>query len=195
MADAPNTSTYNLVFPDTANLPNSRVLTSDSGILLQDSGPGNNYNITTQGNLRNLANFGITGFLTYNLTSSTFSGITLTSNPTINIANPTGVGGNPFFSVIPDSSTQRITTQTGGVDKATKSKLNFMSGSYISISIFDNVDQNSSDVTISAVGFPGGGTVTSITAEAPNLTGGTITSVGTIGLNTTLTDLVSVEIS
>lgn len=188
---APNTSTYTLVIPDTSNLPNSRTLSSDNGILLQDSGGGNNINVTTFGNLRSLDSYNTSGFVVYNATSNVFSGTSFTGGGTINITNPDGtVGPNTIFGVINDSSTQRIQTEIGGVPISTRSKLNFIPGSNISISVVDNFVNNSSDVTITGSGIPGEGTVTSVgattTSSGLTITGSPITSAGTFDFSLSL---------
>lgn len=195
MADAPNTSTYTLVFPDTANLPNSRTLSADSGITFQDSGPGNNLNATTFGNLRSLSNYNTSGFISYNSNSSTFNGVSFSGGLTINITHPDGTGGNPVFSVINDSSIQKVTAQIGGVPVTSRSNLNFIPGDHISISVTPNLTNNSADIEISATGTPGGGTVTSVGATTSSsglmITGSPITTSGNINfeLSTSLNNI------
>jgi len=159
---APNTSAYTLVVPDTADLPNSRTLQGGTGITLEDSGGGNSLIIQPYGNLQSIFNYNTSGFMVYNSTGQIFSGVSFSGGTTIGITNPNGIGGNPVFSVVPDSSTQKIQTQLGGVPVSTRSRLNFISGSNISISVFDNLENNSSDVTITGTGRPGEGTVTSV---------------------------------
>lgn len=152
MADAPNTSTYILVNPDTANLPNSRKLAAGTGITLQDSGVGNSLTIQPIGNLQSIFNFDTSGFIAYNSFDNTFAGRSLSGGSTISITNPNGTTGNPVLGVINDTSIQKITSQIGGVSISTRSRLNFISGSGVSISVSDNFVNNSADVTITASG-------------------------------------------
>lgn len=238
MSDAPNTSQYILVNPD-PSLPNSRTLEGGTGITLEDSGSGNNLTIEPYGNIRSIFDFDTSGFMVYNSFDNTFTGVSFSGGSTINIVHPDGTTGNPIFNVIHDTTIQKITSQVGGVTVSTRSRLNFMSGSGVSISIFDNVPNNSADVTITSSGseplspnleaiagltptsgslivgngttyisipigpdntvptsngttwswepISGGGTVTSITAGT-GLSGGTITTSGTISIaNTAVT--------
>jgi len=152
MSEAPNTSTYILVNPDTANLPNSRKLEGGTGITLQDSGAGNKITIQPYGNIEKIFNFDTSGFMVYNTFDNTFNGVSFSSGSTISISNPTGTTGNPVFHVIPDTSIQKITSKINGVTVSTRSQLNFKSGTGVSISLFDNIAFNSTDVTISSSG-------------------------------------------
>src|ERR1700726_3953242 len=146
MADA----SYILVSPDFADLPNSRTLRAGTGITLQDSGAGNNLTIQPLGNLLRLFNFNSNGFLSYNNGTQTFSGRSFSGGSTISITNPDGTVGNPVFGVIPDSSIQRIQVQQSGVGISTRSRLNFIEGTGVSISVSDDFPNNRASVTISA---------------------------------------------
>jgi hypothetical protein len=66
------------------------------------------------------------------------------------------------------------------VNSVDRRNLNIIPGTNISVSAVDNSGSNQVDVTINATG--GSGTVTSIATSSP-ITGGTITTSGTIGIN------------
>ena len=65
------------------------------------------------------------------------------------------------------------------VNSVDRRNLNIIPGTNISVSALDNSGSNQVDVTINATG--GSGTVTSIATSSP-ITGGTITTTGTIGI-------------
>lgn len=178
MADAPSNSSYLLVIPDSADLPNSRQLVGGSGIALQDSGAS--LTIQPVGNLSNLFNFDTSGYLTYNSTTNLFNGSTLQGNASINITNPTAVGGNSVFSVVPDTTVQQVNLQLNGLQSSTRSTLNFIPNPNVNISISDNGLQNRADIYISNT--DAGGTVTSVSAisslDTITITGSPITSAG-----------------
>lgn len=247
MADAPSSSSYTLVSPDSVDLPNSRTILADGvGIRLNDTGNAGTLTITTQGNLGHLSSFNTAGYLSYNTTTQNFVGRSFSGGGTISITNPDGVGGNTSLTVIPETTIQLINTQYNTTDPiVTRPTLNFVPGNNVQIDISDNVSNNSADIRVSTTGIepvsqnlidiagltplsgsliigtgshyaqlnlgpagtvlksngttgvwadvPGTGTVTSITAGA-NLTGGTITTTGTIALSPILTGLTSVQV-
>lgn len=183
---APNSSRYLLVTPDVTNLPNSQILTSNRGIVLQDSGPQNPLNISTNGNLLALNNINAPGYIKYNVNDQLVSS-------SINAGNGIQILEEPDsleISLVPNSSVQRINVNVNGASTSFSSPLiNFISGSGISIFGQYNVSTGANDITIYSNGGGGGGsgTVTLVNLASPdgtvNITGtNPITTSGTINI-------------
>jgi hypothetical protein len=70
-------------------------------------------------------------------------------------------GGNLLadrvFSVVPDSTVQRVQVLDQGTLIGTRPSINFLPGANVTLAIFDNPGANRVDVTISATGGGGGG--------------------------------------
>ena len=133
-------------------LPNASVLSATNGISLS-SGAGS---VMIQpdlasplGQIQQLVG-GPNGILVYQ-NDEPFSTVNLISDATINITNPDGTTGNPTFSVIPDTSVQRVNVQLNGVFESRKSQLNFIPGPGSGINVVDNPSSNRTDITISGV--------------------------------------------
>ena len=193
---APNTSQYLLVSPDTVDLPYSRTIASGGGISLNDTGYGGTLTVSTVGNLAALNTYDTSGYIVYNASNNTFAGRSFTSSSSIGVTNPDGTGGGTSFSITPSSTIQLINVENNGVSSSTRSTLNFIAGSNVSISVVDNAGNTSADVTISSTGGGGGsGTVTSVGATTSSvglsITGSPITTSGsfTFSLNTELQGL------
>lgn len=133
-------------------LPNSSVLSATNGISLT-SGAGN---VTIQpdptsplGQIQQLVG-GPNGILVYE-NDQPFGTVNLIGDATINITNPDGTTGNPTFTVVPDTSVQRVNVQLNGVFESRKSQLNFIPGPGSGINVVDNPSSNRTDITISGV--------------------------------------------
>jgi hypothetical protein len=148
---APDTSAYVLATPDTVDLPNSRTLAASGGLQRDDTGPGNSVTITTTGNLANLNAFNTGGFVNYNTSSQQFVPITFTAGPGISITSPDGQGGDTSFSVVANSSVQRVIVQNNGVviTPSGRPALNFIAGPNTSVSIADDPINGTADITLS----------------------------------------------
>lgn len=171
MADAPNTSSYILEAPDTTDLPNSRTLVANGGIVLNDGGAGENITISTVGNLSVLNSLNTNGLVAYySLGSPVFAGISLEGSSSINIVDGDAVSGNPTFSVINNSSIQQVNVQgaAGAGGTSTRSTLNFVGSDGISVTVGDNGGASRADITISGSGIIGS-TVTSIASANTNI--------------------------
>ncbi len=164
MSDAPSTSNYILVSPDTVNLPNSQVLFCDpnSNLQLVSGGPGGNYTLSVNKNLASLTNVASAGLISYITPGQAFTTRFLASDPTITILNPDGNNGNPIFSVNPETTVQMLNFAFEGQLVSTRPTLNIIQGYNATINITDNGIHNWVDMTISGPSGPGSGTVTSV---------------------------------
>jgi hypothetical protein len=191
MADAPNTSTYLLLSQDTDNLPNSQTLVAGSSLQLVSTGAGGTATITPVQALGSLASLASTGIMTFNNSGKVVGTTSFASDSTLNIANPTGVGGTPTFSVNPASTVQLIrASANGGSSVGTYPQLNFSGVNGASVSVTPNPGENRFDVAID--GSSGAGSVTSVgltsTGSTLTLTGtNPITTIGVINLDLTNT--------
>jgi hypothetical protein len=171
---APNTSTYILMTPDPTDLPNSQYLGVGPGLTLTSGGFGGAYTIGTSGALSSLIGLGTSGILALNNTSNTLSTFSLSSDSTINILNPDGLAGSPTFSVLPETSIQRIqVSANGGSIVGNYPTLDFIGGGNTSISVVGNPGANRFEITIESTGGGGGGS-------------GTVTSIGLVSASGTI---------
>lgn len=145
--------TFLTVTNESVVLPNSRQLTADpftDNLEFLDGGPAGGYQLVTAGNLKSLTNINSNGFAAYNGTSNTFSSRTLTSDASITITNPDGASANPVLAVNNNTTIQQVNIANGGTTISTRSKLNFINGSFISISVADNGGSDQCDITINS---------------------------------------------
>ncbi len=150
---APDNSTYLLVHQDTVNLNNSRTIAVGTGFATTDGGSGGVLTILAAGKLASLNSLGASGLVTYNSGTSLLSPISLTSTDgSVGITNPTGVGGAPNFSVVADKTVQKVQVYNSTSLVSTGSKLRFLAGNNVAVSIATNAGY--SDVTISSAGVP-----------------------------------------
>jgi len=161
MADAPNTATFlTRVDERTASdLPNSLMLIGSSTIGLASIG-GGQYQMSVIGKVGNLKDLSANGFVSFNNSTGTFAPITLTSNGTLGITNPTGLGGNPVFSVTPNTTNQKVQARLNNTLYSTRKALSFIPGDNIEIAIVDNATDDCADIHLSASGGGGGGAPT-----------------------------------
>src|ERR1700733_7274464 len=126
MTDAPNTSGYILATADTADLPNSRTyfVQPNCGVTITDFGPGSDIAWDTNQSLKALQLINRSGLMaSTNNTGNYFEPRNLTSNDnSITILNPSGLAGNPDFSVNDNVSIQNIQFYYAGGLQATVSK-------------------------------------------------------------------------
>src|SRR5882672_2513210 len=142
---------YVLLSPN-SQLANGSVLTAAPGIsITQNAGQ---VLIAPSSELAGIQQLfsGPTGMVV-NLGGGIYDTRDLISDATINIVNGSGVGGNPTFNVIPDTSVQRTNVQLHGIFQSRKSQMNFIPGGGIGINILDNPSQNRTDIIFS--GTPG----------------------------------------
>ena len=178
---------YILLTPND-QLANASVLTANNGISLNL----NAGNAVIQadpssilGGIQQL-NGGPNGIVVY-VNSTFFDTINLISDATINIDNPSGVTGDPTFSVIPDTNRQRVNVQLNGIFESQKSQLNFIPGPGAGINVVDNPSMNRTDITLSAI--PGSAFTFKGTAYATTtVTLNAIYNNGTSGVGATLTN-------
>lgn len=154
MADAPDTSSYILVAADPA-LPNSRALVAGTGFTLQDTGSsGQTITVQPVNNLLNLAEFSAPGYVNYDATNQIFTGNTFVQGTGISIDFPDGQGGNTAFSVVPNSTIQKIQVSANDLLESTRSNVNFKTAGGVSITVVDNSLDNRADVTITSPAIP-----------------------------------------
>ena len=143
-----------------SDLTSSRYLTATagSGILLQDNGALQPFNITTTGVLNSIATqSGSSGYLISN-GNGTASVRSFANSASITVTNATGVIGQTSFAVVNNSSIQNITTQVNGGSTTTpRSTLNFLTIGGVGVSTVDNAGNQSTDITLSFSGGGGGG--------------------------------------
>jgi len=180
---APFDSTYLLVNADTINLPYSQVLTAGPGIELTSTGPGGNYNIAPVQSLLSLTNLNSSGLMTFDPVTKTVATTSLTSDGTVRITNPNGVGGLPKIGVLPFSSNQLIgASANGGSSVGLYPELNFIGLGDASVSVTANPIDNRIDVAIESTSKGSGG-VTSVGLTTSTIglgiTGSPITTSGT----------------
>lgn len=150
---APNTSSYVLVSPDDSELPNSRVLLASGGIVLQDTGASGDITVNTVGNLANLNLVSGGGYINYNAAGHTFDSHTLTAANGINITNPNGQDGPATFSVVDNTTIQRVNAQASGIGSGQATDtLNFIPGGGTSITAGFNPITAATDITIFSTG-------------------------------------------
>lgn len=132
---APNTSTYILVNPDSADLPNSSVLAASGGLTIDYSGPMNPITVTTipNGNLDKINQFAGAGFVVYDSSIPGFIPKTFTAGTGIGITNPDGQTGDTLFSVIENTTLQQVQVQNNGVFAGQAAAINFVPGANTSI--------------------------------------------------------------
>lgn len=164
MANAPDTSSYLLQTGDQGNLPNSSILVSGNNSIFNLTPGGvspDSYvaiNLTSGSTLDTVASLATSGFLAYQ-TGTGVLPLTLTSSPSINITNPTGAAA-PVFTVIPNSTVQKVQAQANGGSLYTGSILNFIPGNGALGVAVTNGAANTLNVTLTPLS--GQGTVTSI---------------------------------
>lgn len=142
---------YVLLSPN-PQLANGAVLTAAPGLSISQS--GGEVLLSPSSELAGIQQlFGGPTGMVVNLGGGMYDTRDLISDATINIVNGSGVGGNPTFNVIPDTSVQRINVQLHGIFQSRKSQMNFVPGGGIGINILDNPSQNRTDIIFS--GTPG----------------------------------------
>jgi hypothetical protein len=110
---------------------------------------------------------------------------------TVNVIAGTGLTGggaltgNVTLTVSANSTNQKVWTQNNGTAIASEPAINFIPGTNVTISVSDDAANSRSNVTInSTASGNGGGTVTSV-ATGTGLTGGPITTTGTVSISNT----------
>lgn len=179
--------TYLTVMNEATTLPNSRQLTADpfsDNMEFLDGGSGSGYQLVATGNLKSLAGITSSGILAYNGTSKVFSPRSLTGDASITITNADGSSANPIIAVNNNTTIQQVNVASGGTTVSTRSKLNFINGDYISVSVADNGLNDQTDITISS----NAGSIAGTWSEYPatqnvsfggfNITGASKASIG-----------------
>lgn len=197
MANAPSTSPYLTFSDDTTDLPNSKILVGSPNIVIQQGSSSSQLQIAPSGQLSALANVTSTGLMVYNSTSKNYGVVSLTSNGSIAINQPSGLGGNPFMSVVGNTSIQKVQASVTGVVAGARQTLNFIGGTGVGISIADDSTNDRLSITISAAGGGGGGAPVAATYWLSSAAGDTgLTSPVNLGaLATTSGALLKVSIA
>jgi len=161
IAGSPSQAQTFITLNQEPTLPNSRYIGATNGLTLTASSPQGVVNVTTTGALSSLVSAG-TG-LQAKTDGTTVVGRTLTAGTGVTVANGDGVSGNPSVAI----------SNTG-----------VSAGSYTLASITVN---SQGQVTSASNGSAGAGTVQQINTGT-GLTGGPITSTGTVSIaNTAVT--------
>ena len=182
MAFAPNTSPFITTASASVDLPNSQVLTAGTGIQVTQSGPGGNVTVSAAGSLLSLSQLGASGILSINHSLNQINTRTLSSDGTLTITNPDGLNGSPLFSVTPETQVQLIqVSANGGSIVGSAPTINFMGAGNTSVSAVN--EGAFINVTISSTG--GGGSGVTEVDTGTGLTGGPVTSTGTISIANT----------
>lgn len=134
------------------NLPNSRQLVAGAGLVLTDGGPSGNLTISATGKVGSLNAISTTGFVSY-VGSNTFTTRNFTSpSDSIAITNPGGVGGNVELDVNDNTSIQQVTVLQQGTSQGSRSRLNFIGGNDIGVTVVDDGGNDKMDITITTSG-------------------------------------------
>ncbi len=154
---APSTNPYILVNDDPTNLPNGRALVAaaDSGLLTVDGGPAADFTLTTTSLLGSLQALSTTGGILVSIGDGTAAARQITSTDgSMNINYPTGVGGDIDLAVVDDTSLQKAVYSIGGSTVGVRKQLNLIAGPNVGLSGVDNAGLNRVDITIGANASP-----------------------------------------
>jgi len=169
MADAPSTSSYLLMSSDSA-LPNSQRLTATNGIQLNSGGSGGTATITSTGALSSLQNLATSGLLVFNATNKQLVPVVLTHDSSIYVNNPVGSGGDPMFGVVPQTTVQLIkASANSGTSVGAYPELHFTGTGGSACSVTADPANNRILVNYNSP-TAGAGTVTSVGLISPNST-------------------------
>lgn len=169
MADAPSTSSYLLMSSDSA-LPNSQRLTATNGIQLNSGGSGGTATITSTGALSSLQNLATSGLLVFNATNKQLVPIILLHDSSIYVNNPVGTGGDPLFGVVPQTTVQLIkASANSGTSVGAYPELHFTGTGGSACSVTADPANNRILVNYNSP-IAGTGTVTSVGLVSPNST-------------------------
>lgn len=160
MANAPNTSTFLTATDESADLPNCQQVIDSSTIDFVSLG-SNQATFRAKGILANLAAISpsAAGILSATGSTGTIGTFHLASSGkgTLTISNADGIGGNPTFEVVDDTSVQRIQTYQDSVYIADSSMLNFRGTGGADVSVVQDAITGVVDVIVDASGGGGGG--------------------------------------
>ena len=138
-------------------------------------------------NLTSIAGIVANGFASRN-GSGSYASRVFNPGTGISITNGDGVAGNVVIAVTPDSTYEQVNILSNGTAISTRSYLNLISGTGMTISPVDNSGSNRCDITFTATGGGGGAPTT---AQYVTLaTNGTLTAerVLVVGAGLTLVD-------
>lgn len=145
-----------------SDLASSRYLTATngSGILIQDNGPLQPINITTNGLLSAISTTISSNGYIIRTGASTAVSRAFANSATISVTNPDGSGGQTSFNVANNSSQQNIQVQINGTTVVPVSgTLNIIPGSGMGASVTGN--SSVTNLTLTSNGGGGGGTIIS----------------------------------
>ena len=175
MADPTGIAPY-LVANNSENalVPNARtfVTAEGSGLATSDSGPDNNFTLTTIEALNAINNLSGNGYLVSSGTSSPYFYIRdfTSTDGTIAIAHPDGQTGSPDFSVVPGMTAQMINFfYNTGTSVGTAANLNLVPGGTIDITPQYDAETNTVSYVFSGGGGGGGGGITEIVSSLATL--------------------------
>ena len=147
-------------------------------------------------NLTSIASIVANGFAARN-GSGSYASRVFNPGTGINITNGDGIAGNVVIAVTPDSTYEQVNILSNGTAISTRSYLNLISGTGITVNAVDNSGANRCDITLTATGGGGGAPTTaqyvtlatngSLTAERVLVVGAGLTLAdGGAGNNVTL---------
>ncbi len=172
-------ATYVTLTDETTNEPNSFSLgTLTTGLVkntvssgtaaLTCAVPGTDY-VAPNTILTNLSAVASNGYISMDSSGAVYSR-TVTGDASINVTNGTGVSGNTSLSVNPGTTVQKINVKNSGTLVGTRTGINFIAGSNVSLTVTDDPSNNVVGVTIANTSVPyNTGTYVTLTNETSSL--------------------------
>lgn len=137
MATLPTDSAYIVSQINGDDPINARVLKGGLGIVVSDSGPGSEVNVSATQILGSIESLDSIGFLVRE-SGDVADTRTFTSDGTITISAPDGSTGNPVFGVVPGASVQKTNWQLSGDFIGSRATANLIPGEGMGITMNDN---------------------------------------------------------
>jgi len=156
-ASVPAASSPYVTLSATSSLTNSRYLDASGGIQLTDNGAGNALTISPTGKLSSFNSLNQTGIVVAGANNQFFAREIISSDDTIAITNPDGITNDINLSVNDDISVQKVAVYRNDTKIGERSKIKFVPGVNMGISIVDDAIENEIEITLSASAGGGGG--------------------------------------